>query len=164
MQFTLAPAALLALLALGAAAAPQAAESSPSASLPFESGVSEAVPVPSESATAGEDDHDHDHDDHDHGDHDHPEVEQGAYGVTTTECDAHGDHWHCPEGVEEPSNLPTPQDMGCEAHGDHWHCPEGVEEPADAPTEEDIAAAENASTEEEAGEILLLIRLHKLCC
>ncbi|KAF2757853.1 hypothetical protein EJ05DRAFT_500382 [Pseudovirgaria hyperparasitica] len=63
----------------------------------------------------------------------------------TTLCHAHGDHWHCPSGVPEPTTPPAPEtddhddhdhtatgsedpgpspteSVGCEPHGDHWHC------------------------------------------
>ena len=39
------------------------------------------------------------HDDEEHGDHDHDS--------DSKECTPHGDHWHCPSGVEEPDHPPT---------------------------------------------------------
>lgn len=51
-----------------------------------------------------DDDHDHDHDDHDDDhDHDHGDGKQ---------CTPHGDHWHCPEGVEEPDHPPPATSTG----------------------------------------------------
>ncbi|KJZ72914.1 hypothetical protein HIM_07677 [Hirsutella minnesotensis 3608] len=64
------------------------------------------------------DDHDHDrdhgdHDDHDHGDHDHDEHDHG-HGhddqhpkASGQACVPHKDHWHCPEGVPEPTTPPA---------------------------------------------------------
>ncbi|KAK0739362.1 hypothetical protein B0T21DRAFT_141241 [Apiosordaria backusii] len=57
------------------------------------------------------------------------------------ECEPHGDHWHCPPGVPEPTTPPSSQPTAtvsepsgeCEAHGDHWHCPPGVAEPTAPP-------------------------------
>jgi hypothetical protein len=44
--------------------------------------------------TPAPDSHSHDHDDEDH-------------AVTASTCVAHGDHWHCPSGVAEPSTAPA---------------------------------------------------------
>ncbi|KMP00029.1 hypothetical protein CIRG_00171 [Coccidioides immitis RMSCC 2394] len=56
------------------------------------------------------------------------------------ECEPHGDHWHCPPGVPEPTTSTTasqptngPPADECEPHGDHWHCPPGVPEPTTPP-------------------------------
>ncbi|KAH7089981.1 hypothetical protein FB567DRAFT_315701 [Paraphoma chrysanthemicola] len=42
--------------------------------------------------------HSHDDDDEDH-DHDH--------AVSASTCEPHGDHWHCPSGVAQPSTRPA---------------------------------------------------------
>ncbi|KAJ4989004.1 hypothetical protein SVAN01_05442 [Stagonosporopsis vannaccii] len=47
--------------------------------------------VPAASASAS-----HSHDDDDHDD-----------AVTASTCEPHGDHWHCPSGVAEPTTLPA---------------------------------------------------------
>lgn len=41
----------------------------------------------------------HSHDDEDDHDHDH--------AVTASTCQPHGDHWHCPSGVAEPTTAPA---------------------------------------------------------
>jgi hypothetical protein len=68
----------------------------------------------------------------------------------TATCEPHGDHWHCPSGVPEPTTPPSATPTGseehddhdhdhettataCEPHGDHWHCPSGVAEPTSPP-------------------------------
>ncbi|KAJ4287700.1 hypothetical protein N0V90_012403 [Kalmusia sp. IMI 367209] len=77
-----------------------------------------------------------------------------AVGSTTSEavataCEPHGDHWHCPSGVPEPTTPPSATATGehddehdhdheataatCEPHVDHWHCPSGVAEPTTPP-------------------------------
>ncbi|XP_014553534.1 hypothetical protein COCVIDRAFT_107491 [Bipolaris victoriae FI3] len=43
--------------------------------------------------------HSHDDDDHDHDDDDHV--------ATASTCEPHGDHWHCPSGVAEPTAPPA---------------------------------------------------------
>ncbi|CBX97007.1 predicted protein [Plenodomus lingam JN3] len=78
--------------------------------------------------------------------------------AATASCEPHGDHWHCPSGVPEPTAppaaSPSPHADGddhdhdhdhshdgvsatasgvCEPHDDHWHCPPGVPEPTVAP-------------------------------
>lgn len=80
-----------------------------------------------------------------------------ASGATSaaaaTTCEPHGNHWHCPSGVAEPTTPPpataTNEDHDhdedehdhqataatCEPHGDHWHCPSGVAEPTSPPSE-----------------------------
>lgn len=40
--------------------------------------------------------HDHDDDDDDH-----------SHAVTASTCEPHGDHWHCPSGVSEPTTAPA---------------------------------------------------------
>lgn len=42
----------------------------------------------------------HSHDDHDEDDHD-------GHAATASTCEAHGDHWHCPSGVAEPTAAPA---------------------------------------------------------
>lgn len=77
--------------------------------------------------------------------------------VATASCEPHGDHWHCPDGVPEPTAPPAASASAsahddahedhshshdavsatasgvCEPHGDHWHCPDGVPEPTMVP-------------------------------
>ncbi|KAF2183783.1 hypothetical protein K469DRAFT_710151 [Zopfia rhizophila CBS 207.26] len=66
-------------------------------------------------------------------------------------CEPHGDHWHCPSGVPEPTTppavtaseshdhddddhtIPLTASGACEPHGDHWHCSSGVSEPLTPP-------------------------------
>ncbi|PSN70769.1 hypothetical protein BS50DRAFT_570269 [Corynespora cassiicola Philippines] len=103
----------------------------PAATAGASSAVSSATPSVTASPSATETD---DHDDHD--------ISLTASGV----CEPHGDHWHCPEGVPEPTTAPalsatTPAPSAsatadhdhddddhaatastCEPHGDHWHC------------------------------------------
>ncbi|KAJ4348002.1 uncharacterized protein N0V89_009374 [Didymosphaeria variabile] len=71
--------------------------------------------------------------------------------AAATACEPHGDHWHCPSGVAEPTTPPAATATGedhdedehdheataatCEPHGDHWHCPSGVAEPTTLPAE-----------------------------
>jgi hypothetical protein len=43
----------------------------------------------------------HSHDDHDEDDHDHD------HAATASTCEPHGDHWHCPSGVAEPTTAPA---------------------------------------------------------
>ncbi|OSS47758.1 hypothetical protein B5807_06705 [Epicoccum nigrum] len=43
----------------------------------------------------------HSHDDHDEDDHDHD------HAATASTCEPHGDHWHCPSGVAEPTTAPS---------------------------------------------------------
>jgi hypothetical protein len=50
-----------------------------------------SAPAASASASAS---HDHDDDDHSH-------------AVTASTCEPHGDHWHCPSGVAEPTTAPA---------------------------------------------------------
>ncbi|KAF2250733.1 hypothetical protein BU26DRAFT_562696 [Trematosphaeria pertusa] len=86
-------------------------------------------------------------------DHDHEE----SVTVGTT-CEPHGDHWHCPSGVPEPTTPPaavttaTEDDheheataTTCEPHGDHWHCPSGVTEPTTPPAAETTTPSGNAT-------------------
>ena len=42
--------------------------------------------------------HSHDDDDHDHDD---------DHVATASTCEPHGDHWHCPSGVAEPTGPPA---------------------------------------------------------
>ncbi|KAK0667038.1 hypothetical protein QBC41DRAFT_229212, partial [Cercophora samala] len=67
-----------------------------------------------------------------------------ATSSATGECEPHGDHWHCPPGVAEPTTPPSSEphttrsapstgEYECEPHGDHWHCPPGVAEPTTPP-------------------------------
>jgi hypothetical protein len=69
------------------------------------------------------------------------EISGGSLAASAT-CEPHQDHWHCPDGVPEPTTPPsgTATASGedhnheaipttCESHGDHWHCPSGVSEP-----------------------------------
>ncbi|SPO05390.1 uncharacterized protein DNG_08077 [Cephalotrichum gorgonifer] len=62
------------------------------------------------------------------------------------ECTPHGDHWHCPPGVPEPTspagssstgsyggNGNTSDEGECTLHDDHWDCPPGVPEPTSPP-------------------------------
>lgn len=85
---------------------------------------------------------------------------QDTMSATGEACEAHGDHWHCPSGVPEPTTPPaavsesvsatpvsTPAESSatsaaasCEAHGDHWHCPSGVSEPTTPPPAETTGA------------------------
>jgi hypothetical protein len=71
----------------------------------------------------------------------------GGLPAATIACEPHGDHWHCPDGVPEPTTPPgamataTGEDhdheataTACEPHGDHWHCPSGVSQPTSPPT------------------------------
>ncbi|KAF9731971.1 hypothetical protein PMIN06_000243 [Paraphaeosphaeria minitans] len=99
-----------------------------------------------------------------------------ASPVTTeaSACEPHGDHWHCPSGVAEPTTPPPATATGenhdrdeddhdheatasnCEPHGGHWHCPSGVAEPTTPPAETAIAAsttgtASGADSAESAG-------------
>ncbi|KAJ8113937.1 hypothetical protein OPT61_g4056 [Boeremia exigua] len=69
---------------------------------------------------------------------------QDTYTATGVGCEPHGDHWHCPAGVAEPTTAPAAEASVdtvsatasgvCEPHGDHWHCPSGVAEPTFAPS------------------------------
>ncbi|KAF3003088.1 hypothetical protein E8E13_007915 [Curvularia kusanoi] len=69
---------------------------------------------------------------------------QETYTATGVGCEPHGDHWHCPAGVAEPTTAPAAEASvdtvsatasdACEPHGDHWHCPSGVAEPTFAPS------------------------------
>ncbi|KAF1844894.1 uncharacterized protein K460DRAFT_354764 [Cucurbitaria berberidis CBS 394.84] len=83
---------------------------------------------------------------------------QDSVSATGAGCEPHGDHWHCPSGVAEPTappavTTPTPAvttshshndddddehdhpatASTCEPHGDHWHCPSGVAQPTTKP-------------------------------
>jgi hypothetical protein len=53
------------------------------------------------SAPAASASHSHSHDDHDEDDHDHD------HAATASTCEPHGDHWHCPSGVAEPTAAPA---------------------------------------------------------
>lgn len=65
----------------------------PSAAAAITSAASGSITsVPAASASAS-DDHDHD-DNHSH-------------AVTASTCEPHGDHWHCPSGVAEPTTAPA---------------------------------------------------------
>lgn len=92
--------------------------------------------------------------------------------AAATACESHGDHWHCPSGVPEPTTPPAATETGdhdehehdhdheataatCEPHGDHWHCPSGVAEPTAPPAASitttatpsgDTAPAQSAAT------------------
>ncbi|KAJ4311275.1 hypothetical protein N0V94_008032 [Neodidymelliopsis sp. IMI 364377] len=69
---------------------------------------------------------------------------QDTYTATGVGCEPHGDHWHCPAGVAEPTTVPAAEASVdtvsatasgvCEPHDDHWHCPAGVAEPTYAPS------------------------------
>ncbi|KAH6642242.1 hypothetical protein C7974DRAFT_97882 [Boeremia exigua] len=61
------------------------------------SGSITSVPAASASASTSVS-HSHDEDDHDH-DHEH--------SATAATCEPHGDHWHCPSGVAEPTTAPA---------------------------------------------------------
>ncbi|KAK4176266.1 hypothetical protein QBC36DRAFT_187916, partial [Triangularia setosa] len=72
-----------------------------------------------------------------------PSGPASSSAVGECEAHAHGDHWHCPPGVAEPTTLPSPSSAPhptvpssgeCEAHDDHWHCPPGVPEPTTPPS------------------------------
>ncbi|KAF2106178.1 hypothetical protein BDV96DRAFT_591319 [Lophiotrema nucula] len=76
-------------------------------------------------------------------------TEDNFFITATASCEPHGDHWHCPSGVAEPTTPPaittseshTNEDdheheataTTCEPHGDHWLCPSGVAEPTTIP-------------------------------
>lgn len=91
-------------------------------------------------------------------------TEVSASTTTTSEaaktaCEPHGDHWHCPSEIAEPTTSPAATATGedhdhenhdqdehdhedhdhevtattCEPHGGHWHCPSGVAEPTTPP-------------------------------
>ncbi|KAL5386696.1 hypothetical protein DPSP01_004060 [Paraphaeosphaeria sporulosa] len=86
-------------------------------------------------------------------------LSQDTVSATGAACEPHGDHWHCPSGVPEPTippaaeppetgasatapatvstansaNAATTEASTCEPHGDHWHCPSGVSEPITPP-------------------------------
>lgn len=74
-------------------------------------------------------------------------VAQDTVSATAEACEPHGDHWHCPSGVTEPTTPPAPvaatsvastltqvsvisssassaaisnAATACEPHGDHW--------------------------------------------
>jgi hypothetical protein len=77
--------------------------------------------------------------------------------IATATCEPHGDHWHCPSGVLEPTTAPAltfstaaisptvfSEDHDhdhshavtattCEPHNDHWHCPSGLAAPKTKP-------------------------------
>jgi hypothetical protein len=77
--------------------------------------------------------------------------------IATATCEPHGDHWHCPSGVSEPTTAPAlifstavisptvsledhDHDHShavtattCEPHNDHWHCPSGLAAPTTKP-------------------------------
>lgn len=57
------------------------------------SGTITSVPVASISVSHS---HDDDDDDDDH-----------SHAVTASTCEPHGDHWHCPSGVAEPTTAPA---------------------------------------------------------
>lgn len=89
-----------------------------------------------------------------------------ASTTEATTCEPHGDHWHCPSGVAEPTTPPSATATGedhdhdheedehdheatastCEPHGDHWHCPSGVAEPTTPPAETTGAASRTGTT------------------
>jgi hypothetical protein len=71
--------------------------------------------ITSSASHTEDDEHDHDH------------------AVSASACEPHGDHWHCPSGVPEPTAKPEALSSTCSPHGDHWHCPSGVAEPATPP-------------------------------
>ncbi|KAF2015374.1 hypothetical protein BU24DRAFT_450103 [Aaosphaeria arxii CBS 175.79] len=77
-----------------------------------------------------------------HSDHDH----EHEHEATATTCQPHGDHWHCPSGVSEPTEAPvTVTATTCQPHGDHWHCPSGVSEPTVAPAQTTGSASSTPS-------------------
>lgn len=71
-------------------AEPTYAPSAAAAITPTASGSITSSPTASASAS-----HDHDDDD-DH-----------SHAVTASTCEPHGDHWHCPSGVAEPTTAPA---------------------------------------------------------
>jgi hypothetical protein len=76
----------------------------PSAAAAITSAASGSITsVPAASASAS-DNHDHD-DNHSH-------------AVTASTCEPHGDHWHCPSGVAEPTTAPAQTFRVCK----HFSC------------------------------------------
>ncbi|EOA86043.1 hypothetical protein ACJQWK_01641 [Exserohilum turcicum] len=71
---------------LASHSAEEAAEDATTATV-ISSGTALITPSPSA--------HDHDDDDHDH-----------DHKATASTCEPHGDHWHCPAGVAEPTTPP----------------------------------------------------------
>ncbi|CAO2648262.1 Nn.00g075290.m01.CDS01 [Neocucurbitaria sp. VM-36] len=96
---------------------------------------------------------------------------QDSVSATRTGCEAHGDHWHCPSGIPEPTTPPAQTTLApaakasqsygddddedhdheatastCEPHGDHWHCPSGVAEPTTPPAAVSSAASSATTT------------------
>jgi hypothetical protein len=81
---------------------------------------------------------------------------QESFTATGVGCEPHNDHWHCPEGVAEPTTAPAAEATidtvvatasgVCEPHKDHWHCPEGVAEPTTPPPTSAAAATTPAAS------------------
>ncbi|KYK60173.1 hypothetical protein DCS_01308 [Drechmeria coniospora] len=105
-----------------------------------------------------------------HGQHEH--VEDSAVDKTplpsplnsptpsiTGTCRGHGNHWHCPDGVPEPTTPPAqktttqgemtghghaePTGTSCTPHHGHWDCPSGVPEPTTQPAQDTTAQGED---------------------
>ncbi|KAF2729353.1 hypothetical protein EJ04DRAFT_568743 [Polyplosphaeria fusca] len=95
-------------------------------------------------------------------------TEHDDHSITATaSCEAHGDHWHCPSGVSEPTTPPAVDTASedhhhdhdhsitatasCEGHGDHWHCPSGVSEPTTPPPQSAQGSPTTAASSQSTG-------------
>ncbi|KAI4635834.1 uncharacterized protein J4E87_000791 [Alternaria ethzedia] len=72
-------------------------------------------------------------------------VAQDTVSVTAGgECEPHGDHWHCPDGVPEPTGAPTPEQLA--SHSAEEAAEEATSGPASTIASTTVTVVSSGST------------------